>query len=142
MGASEALTDPSSLYDVGNVEFSDTYTMLTVRNALASVQNREFGDKAKVWDSEKIVVIPYHYIFTADKRANRNVDIMRDYCREQNIVVIKANPDYKGVCHVALAQEGHCRPGEVLLRTDSHACTAGAFGQFAKGLETLMQALC
>ncbi|XP_013609182.1 PREDICTED: 3-isopropylmalate dehydratase large subunit-like [Brassica oleracea var. oleracea] len=123
MGASEALTDPSSL--------DDTYTMLAVRNAPASVQNREFSDKAKVWDSEKIFVIPDHHIFTADKRANRNVDIMRDYCREQNIVVIKANPDYKGVCHVALAQEGHCRPGEVLLRTDSHACTAGAFGQFA-----------
>ncbi|KAH0858391.1 hypothetical protein HID58_086652 [Brassica napus] len=63
--------------------------MLTVRNALASVQNREFSDKAKVWDSEKIVVIPDHYIFTADKRANRNVDIMRDYCREKNVVVIK-----------------------------------------------------
>lgn len=26
---------------------------------------------------------------------------------------LQANPDYKGVCHVALAQEGHCRPGEV-----------------------------
>lgn len=39
MGASEVLTDPSSLYDVGNGEYSDTYTMLTVRNALASVQN-------------------------------------------------------------------------------------------------------
>lgn len=26
---------------------------------------------------------------------------------------VQANPDYKGVCHVALAQEGHCRPGEV-----------------------------
>ncbi|KAH8499764.1 hypothetical protein H0E87_015126 [Populus deltoides] len=45
-----------------------------------------------------------------------------------------ANPDYKGVCHVALAQEGHCRPGEVLLGTDSHTCTAGAFGQFATGI--------
>ena len=39
----------------------------------------------KVWDSEKIVVIPDHYIFTSDKRANRNVDIMREHCREQNI---------------------------------------------------------
>ncbi|KAG7547795.1 Aconitase/3-isopropylmalate dehydratase large subunit alpha/beta/alpha domain [Arabidopsis suecica] len=104
---------------------------------------REFGDKAKVWDPEKIVVIPDHYIFTADKRANRNVDIMREHCREQNIKYFyditdlgnfKANPDYKGVCHVALAQEGHCRPGEVLLGTDSHTCTAGAFGQFATGI--------
>ncbi|KAF2568838.1 hypothetical protein F2Q68_00026629 [Brassica cretica] len=104
---------------------------------------REFGEKAKVWDPEKIVVIPDHYIFTTDKRANRNVDIMREHCREQNIKYFyditdlgdfRANPDYKGVCHVALAQEGHCRPGEVLLGTDSHTCTAGAFGQFATGI--------
>ncbi|CAH2079213.1 unnamed protein product [Thlaspi arvense] len=104
---------------------------------------REFGEKAKVWDPEKIVVIPDHYIFTTDKRANRNVDIMREHCKEQNIKYFyditdlgdfRANPDYKGVCHVALAQEGHCRPGEVLLGTDSHTCTAGAFGQFATGI--------
>ena len=44
------------------------------------------------------------------------------------------NPDYKGVCHIALAQEGHCRPGEVLFGTDSHTCNAGAFGQFATGI--------
>ncbi|CAL0316744.1 unnamed protein product [Lupinus luteus] len=45
-----------------------------------------------------------------------------------------ANPDYKGVCHIALAQEGHCRPGEVLFGTDSHTTSAGAFGQFATGV--------
>lgn len=26
---------------------------------------------------------------------------------------LQANPDYKGVCHIALTQERHCRPGEV-----------------------------
>ncbi|KAE9455521.1 hypothetical protein C3L33_12570, partial [Rhododendron williamsianum] len=115
---------------------------------------REFGQNAKVWDREKIVIIPDHYIFTTDDRANRNVDICRDFSMEQNIKYfydikdlgnfkvellvfldeLVANPDYKGVCHVALAQEGHCRPGEVLLGTDSHTCTAGAFGQFATGI--------
>ncbi|XP_075098522.1 3-isopropylmalate dehydratase large subunit, chloroplastic-like isoform X1 [Nicotiana tabacum] len=109
------------------------------------VFKEQFGQKAKVWNPEKIVIIPDHYIFTADERANRNVDVLRDYCSEQNIKYfydIKnrgnfgANPDYKGVCHVALAQEGHCRPGEVLLGTDSHTCTAGAFGQFATGIGT------
>lgn len=39
----------------------------------------------KVWDREKIVVIPDHYLFTSDERANRNVDILRDFCVEQNI---------------------------------------------------------
>ncbi|KAL7618054.1 3-isopropylmalate dehydratase large subunit, chloroplastic [Lactuca sativa] len=104
---------------------------------------KEFGSDAKVWDREKVVIIPDHYIFTSDERANRNVDIIRDFSNEQNIKYFydikdlgnfKANPDYKGVCHVALAQEGHCRPGEVLLGTDSHTCTAGAFGQFATGI--------
>ncbi|KAF3674605.1 3-isopropylmalate dehydratase large subunit [Capsicum annuum] len=104
---------------------------------------KEFGQNAKVWDREKLVIIPDHYIFTSDERANRNVDILRDFCTEQNIKYFydikdlgnfRANPDYKGVCHVALAQEGHCRPGEVLLGTDSHTCTAGAFGQFATGI--------
>ncbi|CAA6666505.1 unnamed protein product [Spirodela intermedia] len=78
-----------------------------------------------------------------DERANRNVDILRDFCMEQNIEYFydikdlsnfRVNPDYKGVCHIALAQEGHCRPGEVLLGTDSHTCNAGAFGQFATGI--------
>ncbi|KAF9609860.1 hypothetical protein IFM89_018845, partial [Coptis chinensis] len=104
---------------------------------------KEFGENAKVWDREKIVIIPDHYIFTSDERANRNVDIFMDFCGEQDIKYFydikdlgdfRANPDYKGVCHVALAQEGHCRPGEVLLGTDSHTCNAGAFGQFASGI--------
>ncbi|XP_059286361.1 3-isopropylmalate dehydratase large subunit, chloroplastic-like [Lycium ferocissimum] len=107
------------------------------------VFKREFGENAKVWDREKVVVIPDHYIFTADERANRNVDTLRDFCNEQNIKYFydikdlgnfQANPDYKGVCHIALAQEGYCRPGEVLVGTDSHTCTAGAFGQFASGI--------
>ncbi|MBA3922544.1 MAG: 3-isopropylmalate dehydratase, partial [Nostocaceae cyanobacterium] len=97
------------------------------------VFQREFGADAKVWDKEKIVLIPDHYIFTNDERANRNVDILRDFASEQNIKYFyditdranfKANPDYKGVCHIALAQEGHTRPGEVLFGTDSHTCNA------------------
>jgi 3-isopropylmalate/(R)-2-methylmalate dehydratase large subunit len=107
------------------------------------VFKREFGADAKVWDREKIVLIPDHYIFTKDARANRNLEILRQFAQEQGIKYFyditdlsnfKANPDYKGVCHIALAQEGHTRPGEVLFGTDSHTCNAGAFGQFATGI--------
>ena len=47
--------------------------------------HREFGRDAKVWDREKIVIIPDHYIFTADSLSNRNVDILRDFVREQGL---------------------------------------------------------
>lgn len=33
--------------------------------------------QSQVWDNERVVIIPDHYIFTADPRANRNVDILR-----------------------------------------------------------------
>src|SRR5260221_8539518 len=49
------------------------------------VFKREFGRDAKVWDAQKVVIIPDHYIFTADSMSNRNVDILRDFVREQGL---------------------------------------------------------
>src|SRR5215831_3010325 len=49
------------------------------------VFKREFGAQAKVWNPDKVVIIPDHYIFTADSKSNRNVDILRDFAREQEI---------------------------------------------------------
>jgi 3-isopropylmalate/(R)-2-methylmalate dehydratase large subunit len=120
------------------------------------VFKREFGQKAKVWDKQKIVIIPDHYIFTADSKSNRNVDILRDFVKEQGLpyfydVIDDANghwvfdpskgmlnrqygSNYAGVCHTALPQKGHTRPGEILFGTDSHTCMAGAFNEFATGI--------
>jgi 3-isopropylmalate/(R)-2-methylmalate dehydratase large subunit len=97
---------------------------------------QHFGPDAKVWDADKVVIIPDHYIFTQDKMANRNVDVLRQFAAEQNIRYFYdvGTPRYKGVCHIALPEEGHTRPGEVLFGTDSHTCTAGAFGEFATGI--------
>ncbi len=101
-----------------------------------AIFTREFGATAKVWNKNKVVVIPDHYIFTADVHAHRNVDILRDFVKEQSIPNFYDvhTPNYKGVCHVALPEEGFTRPGEVLFGTDSHTCTAGAFGEFATGI--------
>lgn len=120
------------------------------------VFKREFGPNAKVWDPEKVVIIPDHYIFTTDSKSNRNVDILREFAREQGLKYFYDVIDdphgkwvfdpskgefkrqygsrYAGVCHSALPQKGHTRPGEVLFGTDSHTCTAGAFNEFATGI--------
>jgi 3-isopropylmalate/(R)-2-methylmalate dehydratase large subunit len=97
---------------------------------------QHFGPNARVWDPEKVVIIPDHYIFTADRMANRNVEVLRQFAAEQGLPYYYdvGTERYKGVCHIALPEEGHTRPGEVLLGTDSHTCTAGAFGEFATGI--------
>jgi len=101
-----------------------------------AIFKEQFGADARVWDPEKLVIIPDHYIFTADPFARRNVELLRQFAREQGIrhFFDVGTERYKGVCHVALAEEGFTRPGEVLLGTDSHTCTAGAFGEFATGI--------
>jgi 3-isopropylmalate/(R)-2-methylmalate dehydratase large subunit len=120
------------------------------------VFKREFGKQAKVWDRNRVVIIPDHYIFTADSKSNRNVDILREFVKEQQLPYfydVIDDPDgkwvfdatkgnlqrqygshYAGVCHTALPQKGHTRPGEILFGTDSHTCMAGAFNQFATGI--------
>ena len=120
------------------------------------VFKREFGREAKVWDRSKVVIIPDHYIFTADSKSNRNVDILRDFVKEQEITYFydviddpnghwvfdpgkgmlkrQYGSNYAGVCHTALPQKGHTRPGEILFGTDSHTCMAGAFNEFATGI--------
>ena len=120
------------------------------------VFKREFGKQAKVWDPNKVIIIPDHYIFTADSKSNRNVDILRDFVKEQGITYFydviddpnghwvfdsskgmlqrQYGSNYAGVCHTALPQKGHTRPGEILFGTDSHTCMAGAFNEFATGI--------
>ncbi len=120
------------------------------------VFHREFGRDAKVWDRNKIVIIPDHYIFTADSMSNRNVDTLRTFVKEQGLPYFydviddedgtwRFDPSqgqlkrqygrsFAGVCHTALPAKGHTRPGEVLFGTDSHTCMAGAFGEFATGI--------
>jgi len=100
------------------------------------VFEREFGKKARVWNPRKVVIIPDHYIFTRDEKAHRNVDILRTFARAQKIpnYYDVGTPRYRGVCHVALPEEGHVRPGEVIFGTDSHTCTHGALGAFATGI--------
>src|SRR5207247_377713 len=98
--------------------------------------HKQFGAAARVFDLEKIVVTPDHYIFTKDLHAHRNLDLLRSFVTEQQLPYFYdvGTPKYKGVCHIALPEEGHTRPGEVLFGTDSHTCTAGAFGEFASGI--------
>jgi 3-isopropylmalate/(R)-2-methylmalate dehydratase large subunit len=97
---------------------------------------REFGEDANVWDPDKLVILPDHYIFTEDPHARRNIEILRAFAAEHNLkhYFDVGTARYKGVCHVALAEEGFNRPGTVLFGTDSHSCTSGAFGMFSTGV--------
>lgn len=100
----------------------------------ADVVLRSFQDIGvqKVWDNKKIVILFDHRIPAESEKTATTHKRIRAFVQEQNI---KHFYDLKeGICHQILPEFGHCRPGEVLVGTDSHTTTHGAFGTFATGI--------
>lgn len=87
----------------------------------------------KVFDTEKIVVTPDHFQPPKDIKSAELHKRLDKWAREKGI-----KHYYKlgraGVCHALLPEQGHIRPGEVIVGGDSHTCTYGAFGAFSTGI--------
>ncbi len=86
----------------------------------------------KVWDPERVFLFLDHVAPASSIRAAAIHKEVRRIAQEQgirNLYDVDA-----GVCHQVLAEEGHVRPGMVVVGADSHTCTHGALGAFATGL--------
>jgi 3-isopropylmalate/(R)-2-methylmalate dehydratase large subunit len=92
---------------------------------------REIGVQ-KVWDAGRIVILFDHRIPADSEKTAVTHQRLRSFVKEQGITHFY---DLKeGICHQVLAEFGHDRPGELLVGTDSHTTTHGAFGTFATGI--------
>jgi 3-isopropylmalate/(R)-2-methylmalate dehydratase large subunit len=87
----------------------------------------------KVFDNEKIYVTPDHFQPAKDIKSAELHKRLVAWVKEKNIKYFyplgKA-----GVCHALLPEQGHVRPGEIIVGGDSHTCTYGAFGAFSSGI--------
>lgn len=86
----------------------------------------------KVFDAEKIVVTPDHFQPAKDIKSAELHKRLDAWAKRHKI-----KHYYKigkaGVCHALLPEQGHIRPGEVIVGGDSHTCTYGAFAAFSTG---------
>ena len=99
---------------------------------LAIKSFKEIGAK-KVWDKNKIVIILDHLVPASSVISAGLHKIVRDFAHEQNIENFY-DVGRGGVCHQVMPEKGYVRPGEVIVGSDSHTCTYGAFGAFATGI--------
>jgi len=87
----------------------------------------------RVFDPDKIVVTPDHFQPAKDIKSAELHKRLDEWARRHNI-----RHYYKlgkaGVCHALLPEQGHIRPGEVIIGPDSHTCTYGAFAAFSTGV--------
>jgi len=87
----------------------------------------------RVFNRNKIIVTPDHYQPAKDVKSAELHKRLDDWAKRHKIKYY-----YKlgraGVCHALLPEQGHIRPGEVIVGGDSHTCTYGAFTAFSTGV--------
>lgn len=91
----------------------------------------EMGGK-RVYDPSKVIMFLDHYAPASTITQADNQKQFREFCWDQGIdLLIDIN---EGVCHQVLADRGLSYPGELIVVTDSHTTTHGAFGAFGTGV--------
>ncbi|MDR2203759.1 MAG: 3-isopropylmalate dehydratase large subunit [Nitrososphaerota archaeon] len=86
----------------------------------------------KVWNNQKIVIILDHQIPAESIKAAELHKTMRQFAKEQKIRLYDVG--HGGICHQVMPDQGHVTPGTVIVGSDSHTCTYGAFGAFSTGI--------
>ena len=85
----------------------------------------------KVWDPTRCAFVFDHYAPTPDVKSAQNHKEMREFARKNQL---KYHFDTNcGVCHQVMPEAGLIYPGMIVVATDSHTTTHGAFGAVGTG---------
>ena len=95
---------------------------------------KEFGADAKVWDRQRIALFQDHLVPAKDSASRLLAIAMDDFAREQDLPHYYPYGKNYGVCHILMCEQGHVLPGQVILGTDSHSVTYGAFNALGTGV--------
>ncbi len=99
---------------------------------IAIKEFRELGT-GRVFDREKIALIPDHFTPNKDIQSAAQVKVLREFSREYGIRHFY-DVGRVGVEHALLPELGLVRPGMLIIGADSHTCTYGALGAFSTGV--------
>jgi len=108
--------------------------VILANDITAPIAIREFKRLGleRVFDPQKIVMVPDHFVPAKDIASAEQVKVMRQFAQEQGVIFFETGQ--MGIEHVLLHEQGLVLPGDVIIGADSHTCTYGALGAFATGM--------
>ncbi len=95
----------------------------------------------KVFDPDKIVLVPDHFTPNKDVKSAEQVKILREFAKKFNIKNY-FEVGRVGIEHALLPEQGIVLPGDLIIGADSHTCTYGALGAFSTGVGSTDLAAC
>ena len=115
----------------GSIVFHKPDIILTHDNT-SSIENtfRKMGGD-KVYDPDQLLVVLDHNAPPTNSKLANDYQQIRAFVRQQGIKHF--HDAGEGICHQLM--EKYARPMMVIVGSDSHTCTAGAFNAFAAGID-------
>ena len=89
----------------------------------------------KVFDKEKVVLVPDHFTPNKDIKSAENSKAIREFSKCQCLKHY-FEIGQMGIEHAILPEKGIVVAGECIIGADSHTCTYGALGAFSTGVGT------
>lgn len=132
--AEKILARAARTKEVSPGDLLDVYPHVAMSHENAGLVSKVFKSIGvnRVWDADRVVIIFDHRVPAESAKTAEGHKAVRDFVKAQGI---KNFFDINtGICHQVLPEKGFCRPGEVLVGTDSHTTTHGAFGVFSTGI--------
>lgn len=90
-------------------------------------------DTDKVFDKDKIAIVPDHFTPNKDIKAAEQCKCIREFARKMDITNYFEIGEV-GIEHALLPEKGLVVAGDLVIGADSHTCTYGALGAFSTGV--------
>lgn len=86
---------------------------------------------ARVCDPRRVIQVIDHAPSCPTESVAKMHAYMRDFSRRQGVKLYECG---EGSCHQLISEQGHVKPGSIVIATDSHTCTHGAMNALATGV--------
>ncbi len=115
----------------GAIVFKKPDLVLTHDNTASIKKTWEKMGGTKVFDKNQLLIVLDHNAPPTDAKLANDYNVIRNFAREQGIKKFHDAGD--GICHQIMSY--YAKPGMVIVGSDSHTCTAGAFNAMAAGID-------
>ncbi len=95
----------------------------------------------KVFDPDKIALVPDHFTPNKDIKSAQQAKSLREFAEKHHLKHY-FEIGRMGIEHALLPEQGIVAPGDLVIGADSHTCTYGALGAFSTGVGSTDLAAC
>ncbi|MBU0488905.1 MAG: 3-isopropylmalate dehydratase large subunit [Bacteroidetes bacterium] len=117
--------------NTGDIVFRKPDIVLTHDNSASIASTYAKMGGTKLFDPDQLLIVLDHNAPPTNAKLANDYQKVRDFVKEQGVK--KFHDVGHGICHQIMAE--YAQPGMIIVGSDSHSCTAGAYNSFAAGID-------